>query len=142
MEPTQSWETWHKCYGHIGYSGLQKLLDHKMVEGFTVDENSLKPDCETCVLAKQTIKPSDGNSNQVTMPGDLTHIDLRGKYEIASIHGNQYYILFVDDNTHYVMVHFLKRKEEATKEVQNYLTHIKTQGRNPKAIRIDWGSVT
>ena len=36
-EPTQSWETWHKRYGHIGYSGLQKLHDLKMVDGFTVD---------------------------------------------------------------------------------------------------------
>ena len=36
-EPTQSWETWHKRFGHIGYSGLQKLLDLNMVDGFTVD---------------------------------------------------------------------------------------------------------
>jgi hypothetical protein len=36
-EPAQSWETWHKRFGHISYSGLQKLLDEKLVDGFTVD---------------------------------------------------------------------------------------------------------
>jgi Pol polyprotein/gag-pre-integrase-like protein len=51
-ESTQNWETWHKRYGHVGYTGLQKLLDHKMVNGLTVDTNSTKPDCETCIQAK------------------------------------------------------------------------------------------
>ena len=139
-KPTQNWETWHKCYGHISYTGLQKLIDHQMVDGLTVDTNSVKPDCETCIQAKQSVKPFDGISNRNTKPGELTHIDLWGKYEIASIHGNQYYILFVDDATRHVVVHFLKRKEEATKQVQNYLTYLKTQEKPPKAIRIDRGS--
>jgi GAG-pre-integrase domain len=55
-EETQNWETWHRRYGHIGYSGLQKLIDLKMVDGFTVDNNSLKPDCDICVQAKQSIE--------------------------------------------------------------------------------------
>jgi hypothetical protein len=36
-EPAQSWETWHKRFGHIGYSGLQHMLDKNLVEGFTVN---------------------------------------------------------------------------------------------------------
>jgi hypothetical protein len=46
-EHAQSWETWHKRYGHIGYTGLQKLLDNKLVDGFVVDTASAKPDCVT-----------------------------------------------------------------------------------------------
>ena len=97
MEPVQNGETWHKHYGHISYSGLQKLLDKYMVEGFTVDKTSPKPDCEACIQAKQTIEPFNKTKNQITKPGNITHINLWGKYDIASIHGNQYYILFVDD---------------------------------------------
>jgi len=26
-DPTPSWETWHQCYGHVGYPSLQTLLD-------------------------------------------------------------------------------------------------------------------
>src|ERR1700678_4391783 len=31
-EPVQSWETWHKRFGHISYSGLQHILDNNLVE--------------------------------------------------------------------------------------------------------------
>ena len=62
-EPVQNWETWHKHYGHISYSGLQKLLDKYMVEGLTVDKTSPKPDCEACIQAKQTIEPFNKTTN-------------------------------------------------------------------------------
>jgi hypothetical protein len=32
-----SWEMWHRHYGHVGYLGLQKLLDSNMVDGFNID---------------------------------------------------------------------------------------------------------
>ena len=51
-EPTQSRETWHKRYGHIGYSDLQKLLDLNLVDGLTVDTQTTKPDCVACTEAK------------------------------------------------------------------------------------------
>jgi GAG-pre-integrase domain len=71
-----SWETWHRRFGHIGYTGLQKLLDGNLVEGFEVDTNTLKPDCITCTEAKQHIEPFPKSVNQHTKPGELTHIDL------------------------------------------------------------------
>jgi GAG-pre-integrase domain len=71
-EPTQSWEIWHKRYGHIGYSGLQKLLDLNLIDGFTVDTRTPKPDCMTCTEAKQTEEPF----NKFTEPSELTHIDV------------------------------------------------------------------
>ena len=49
MEPTQSWETWHRRFGHISYTGLKQLIDKSMVEGLTVDQNSPKLDCEACI---------------------------------------------------------------------------------------------
>ena len=97
-EPAHSWETWHRRYGHVSYSGLQKLLDKKLVEGFTVDTQSPKPDCAACTEAKQSVKPFNKTLNRKMEPGDLTHIDLWGKYDVVSINGNQYYILFMDDS--------------------------------------------
>ena len=138
-EQIQNWETWHRRFGHIGYSGLQKLIDLKMVDGFTVDEDSIKPDCEICTQAKQSVKPFDGVPSRNTKPGELTHIDLWGKYDIASINKNQYYILFVNDATRYITVRFLKRKTEAVQQVQNYLENLKTHSKPPKAIKIDRG---
>jgi hypothetical protein len=47
--------------------------------------------------AKQTVEPFNQTTNRVTQSGELTHIDMWGKYHIASIQGNQYYIVYVDD---------------------------------------------
>ena len=84
-------------YGHIGYSGLQKLLDNNMVEGLEVDTNTPKPDCVACTEAKQNVEPFPKITNRNTQTGDLTHIDLWGKYTIRSVNGNQYYIVLVDN---------------------------------------------
>jgi hypothetical protein len=55
-EPAQSWETWHKCFGHISYSGLQKILDLNLVNGLNIDTWTPKPDCIPCTEAKQTVE--------------------------------------------------------------------------------------
>jgi transposase InsO family protein len=77
---------------------------------------------------------------RTTAVGDLTHIDLWGKYSVNSIEGNQYYILFVDDYSRYVTVQFLKTKTAATQSVRDYLTHLSTHEHTPKAIKVDRGT--
>jgi len=138
-ENAQSWETWHKRYGHIGYSGLQKILDNNMVEGLEIDMNTPKPDCVACTEAKQNVEPFPKENNRKTQTGDLTHIDLWGKYSIKSINGNHYYVVMIDDAQRYISVEFLKEKNQASQAVINYLTYLKARGRTPKAIQIDRG---
>ena len=72
-----------------------------------------KADCVACTEAKQSVEPFDQHSERNTEPGDLTHIDLWGKYDTTSINGNHYYILFVDDSGRYVTTEFLKEKSDA-----------------------------
>jgi hypothetical protein len=134
-----NWETWHRRFGHVGYSGLQKLFDNKLVEGFNVDLGTSKPDCIACTEAKQHVEPFPKEAMRQTEPGELTHIDLWGKYAIRSINGNQYYLLFVDDAKRYITVECLKEKSDAAQLVINYLAHLITQGKKPKAIQIDGG---
>ena len=127
-EPALSWEMWHQHFGHVSYSGLQKLLDKKLVDGFHVDKHILTPNCVACTEAKQHVEPFPKVLNRNTKPGELTHIDLWGKYTIQSIHNNQYYLLIVDDSKWYTTVEFLKEKSDAAQGVINYLTHLITQG--------------
>ena len=94
----------------------------------------------TCVEAKMTVDPYKGIPKRHQDPGALTHIDVWGKYEVASINGHQYYIIFVDDNTRYTTINFLKRKDEASSRVKDYLTYLKTHKKNPQAIRVDRGT--
>jgi len=98
-----------------------------------------KADCLACTEAKQSVKPFDQHSERNTEPGDLTHIDLWGKYDTTSINSNHYYILFVDDSGRYVTTEFLKEKSDAAQKVKNYLTKLISHDRKPKAICIDRG---
>jgi hypothetical protein len=48
--------------------------------------------------------------------------------------------LFVDDTKQYITVECLKEKSDAAQPVINYLAHLITLGRKPKAIQIDSGT--
>jgi IS30 family transposase len=125
-------------FGHVGYSGPKKLLKGKMVDRFNVNIHSPKLRCIACTEAKQHREPFPKSTTRKTEPGELTHIDLWGKYTIKSIHGNQYYVVFVDSTKWYVTVQCLKEKADSTQAVINYLTYLKTQGQI-KGIQIDHG---
>lgn len=140
MDEIQPWEIWHQCYGHVAYGGLQKLVDNNMVLGLTVDTQSLKPDCMACTEAKMYQEPYGAATHRDTNPGDLTHMDLWGKYKVTSISRHQYYILFVDDAARYVTVNFLKRKTEAPDKVKEYLAYLSKQNKSPKALHVDRGT--
>ena len=56
-----------------------------MVNGFIIDKNSSKPNCVVFTKAKQHVEPFPKSSIRYTEPGELTHIDLWGKYLIRSI---------------------------------------------------------
>jgi transposase InsO family protein len=115
------------------------MLDNNLVEGFNVNTRSEKPDCVACTEAKQSVEPFDQHSDRKTEPGDLTHIDLWGKYDVTSINGNRYYILMVDDSGRYITTEFLKEKSEAAQKVKDYLAKLISHDKKPKAIRIDRG---
>ena len=132
----ESWETWHRRFGHVSYGGLQTLLEKL---GFTVNTNTPKPDCVACTEVKHTEATYNKHVERLTKPGELTHIDVWGKYDVKSINGHQYFALFVDDASHYITLRFLKGKHEAAQAVRDYFTYLETHGHIAKAMRTDRG---
>jgi hypothetical protein len=80
------------------------MHDYEQVEGLQIELNSLKPNCIACTEAKLSVAPYGPMSKCPMKPGELTHMDLWGKYDIAEIHGNSYYLLMIDDATWYITV--------------------------------------
>lgn len=138
-ETALSWETWHCQYGHVRYTGLQNLLRGNLVKGFNVNVQTPKPDCITCTQVKQHVELFPKAVQHNMKPGELTHIDVWGKYAVKSINNNQYYLLFVDDAKQYITVKFLKNKLDAAQETINYLVLLMTQGHLTKGIQIHCG---
>jgi len=83
--PSQSWETWHRRFGHVRYSGIKKLLDNQLVDGLQIDMHSLKLDCVACTEVKLSEAPYGAVSGRQTKTGELTHMDLWGKYDVADM---------------------------------------------------------
>lgn len=119
-----------------------KYLQSKcLVDGFTVDASTSQPDCGACTEAKQSVKPfNKENQSAHTEKGELTHMDLWGKYNVTSISEHQYYLFLIDDATRYVMVYFLKSKNEASKNVQQYLTHLHVHETSIHALHVNQGT--
>jgi len=138
-QETPSWETWHKRFSHIGYTGIQKMYELGLVDGFDVDVRTPKPDCITCTEGKLTIKPFNKSATRIKEVGQLTHIDLWGKYDKTSLHGRQYYILFVDNHSCYTTIKFLKAKSQASEHVKAYITYLQKCRRKPQAIHVNHG---
>jgi hypothetical protein len=90
--------------------------------------------------AKHSESPYGPPLPHQTKPGELTHMDLWGKYHIASIHSNYYYLLMVDNALWHITIKFLKAKEQVGQKVINYIATLCTQNKTPCAIRMDRGT--
>jgi len=137
----QTWESWHRRYGHISISGLQTVLNKNLVDGFTVDRDSQIHDCVACIQAKQTHKPfpKKATSRSIT-PGELTHTDVWGPSRTTSLLGMRYNIVFIDDATRHGLTQQIKTKDETSSKIRQYLIFIQHQyGHKPKRVRIDQG---
>jgi len=132
-----SWEEWHRCMVHIGYSGLHELYHQDMIANLQLDTRMPKPDCIACVQGKLHTRPFDPATHNPTQIGKLTHIDLWEKYGTASIHGNRYFVLMVDDASQHITVQFLKRKSHTAQKVIEYMAYLKAQGKSPCGIRVN-----
>lgn len=66
-------------------------------------------------------------------------LPLWGKYPVQSIHGNQYFHSFLDDNTRRPTLRFLKHKTEAAQAMKNYVAYLEAHGHHPNAFCCDEG---
>jgi len=75
-----------------------------------------------------------------TQPGELTHIDLWGPYDVQSIHGNSYFLLMIDDASRFIAVDFLKAKSQAVQKIKDQMTYLSVRDKTPCTIRMDRGT--
>ena len=105
--------TWHKRYGHLGVQNVQKLAKENLVDGYDYDKTKDIDFCESCTEGKHhrstfPVKESERGKE----PLDLVHSDVCGKMGAKSLGGAEYFLTFMDDNTHYVWIYVLKHKDE------------------------------
>eukprot|EP00731_Ephydatia_muelleri_P016374 Em0009g798a len=133
-------DIWHKRFGHLGVSSLQRLSHDRLVDGFDYDVSQQLTFCETCPQGKQhrtKFPSSDWRAGELL---GLVHSDVCGKMNEKSLGGAEYFLSFIDDKTRYVWVYFLLTKGEVYEKFLEWkaMVELATEKRL-KAIRTDNG---
>jgi hypothetical protein len=127
--------TWHRRLGHPGPDTLSSLSQSSFIQC-----TSKKHDfCHACQLDKHTRLPFCSSSHHAEHPFDLIHLDLWTS-PVVSVSGSKYYLVILDDFTHYLWTFPLKLKFDTFTTLSNFFAYLSTQfGRTVKAIQCDNG---
>jgi hypothetical protein len=127
--------TWHRRLGHPGPIALCSLSRSSFIQC-----TSTKHDfCHACQLGKHTRLPFCSSSHRAEHPFDLIHLDFWTS-PVVSVSGSKYYLVILDDFTHYLWTFPLKLKSNTFTTLSNLFAYVSTQfGRTVKAILCDNG---
>jgi hypothetical protein len=123
--------TWHRCLGHPVPDALSSLSRSSFIQC-----TSKKHDfCHACQLYKHTRLPFCSSSHHMEHPFDLIHLDLWTS-PVVSVLGSKYYLVILDDYTHYLWTFPLKLKSGTFTILSYFFAYVSTQfGRTVKAIQ-------
>src|SRR4051812_5005766 len=113
MAKASSGWLWHRRLGHAGMRNLQTLVKKKHVIGLRevkLDKDRLWSVCEAGKITKK--HHSAKTIMTTTRPLELLHMDLFGPQNYASMGGNKYGLVIVDDFSRYTLVFFLDDKSK------------------------------
>jgi hypothetical protein len=127
--------TWHRRLGHPGPDALSSLSWSSFIQC-----TSKKHDfCHACQLGKHTRLPFYSSSHRAEHPFDLIHLDLWTSH-VVSVSDSKYYLVILDDFTHYLWIFPPKLKSDTFTTLSNFFVCVSTQfGRTVKAIQCDNG---
>jgi hypothetical protein len=134
-----SWDLWHARLGHPGGEAV-KRLPH-FATGAKVDASYPLHTCEPCIVAKHPRKPyPPSTSPRASNTLDLIHSDLCGPFPVMTPHGKHYFVIFLDDHSHFLNLQLLATKDQALEAweiVQKRWENL--SGRKVKVFRSDNG---
>ena len=103
----------HWCMGHVSPNWIQQMVKSGQLPG--IDTLSGTPTfCEACTLGKMKKLPFElQDGPHTTRPLEMVHMDVGGPITPKSREGYRYWIVIVDNFTHFPWVYFMKHKSEA-----------------------------
>lgn len=111
-----NYELWHQRLGHISKNKFLKLKSNKIVDDIIHIESIIPSDslCEACINGKQTRlsfnKAKD--KNYVNRPLFIVHTDVCGPITPTTLNNKNYFVLFVDQFTHYCVTYLITYKSD------------------------------
>jgi transposase InsO family protein len=111
-----------------------------MVRGMPVIQHT-EQFCQGCTIGKMHRTPFPrASAYRAEHVLDLVHGDLCGPITPATMSGNKYFLLIVDDNSRYMWIEVLRTKDEAFRFFRKIKAHAELQsGAKLRAFRSDRG---
>lgn len=112
------YKLWHNRFGHLNVNSMLKLRNNNMVNGIPNIKNVVEISliCEICVKSKITKLPFVKTAYKKShRPLELIHSDICGPITPCTYDNKRYFVTFLDDYTHFVIVYLLEHKSELFK---------------------------
>jgi hypothetical protein len=132
---TISADPWHQRLGHLGNKSFRHLL-----QSFEFNCNK-EPShtCHACRIDKHVHLPFHSSQHKTTVPFELIHCDVWTS-PVSSFTGFQYYLVLLDDSTHFVWTFPLHHKYDVAKHIMPFHAYARTQFASPvRAFQTDNG---
>ncbi|KAJ9562193.1 hypothetical protein OSB04_007353 [Centaurea solstitialis] len=117
-----SFDTWHHRLGHPGAPVFQFLMSRKFIS-CSSKTSSL---CHVCQLGKHCRLPFSVSSTKTSRVFELIHSDLWTS-PVTSLSGFKYYVLFLDDFSHFLWVFPLRAKSEVFSTFKTFRAYVLNQ---------------
>jgi hypothetical protein len=106
---------WHSPYGHLHFRVLHSLAHKHMVRGMP-EIDRVEDIYDGCILGKQHRAPFPCTSAyRADRALNLVHTDMCGLITLATLGGNSYFLLVVDDYSRFMWIEVIKCKSDAFK---------------------------
>jgi hypothetical protein len=112
---------WHRRLGHPGHEALSKLA---LVLPFCTKEVSSDL-CHACQLGCHTRLPFYASLSRATSIFDIIHCDLWTS-PVLSLSGFKYYLVILDDFSHYLWTFPLRLKSDTFPTLTNFFSDVAT----------------
>jgi hypothetical protein len=132
---TVSATLWHQRLGH---PGVEALANASKYFKFSCNK-SLPTHCDACRLGKHTRLPFYSSTTKTSAAFELCHCDLWTS-PVLSISGYQYYLVILDDFTHFTWTFPIRKKSEVHHLLVAFYAYVRTQfSSSIKAFQTDNG---
>jgi transposase InsO family protein len=136
-------DLWHYRLGHTSEQTIKEMIRTNAARGLEYTSGEKIIACAGCskgrpIRKSHPLKDIEFRSNA---PLDLLHIDLCGPVTPATIAGNQYLFVLVDDYSRKTWVYLITHKDDAVLRFQEFVVMVEREsGRKVKAVRSDNGT--
>ncbi|KMQ86259.1 retrovirus-related gag-pol polyprotein [Lasius niger] len=119
--------TWHNRLGHLNIKDLMDAQRNEIMKGLNLKNDDAKFTCDICLQGKMVRSPFPKKSERESEILEIVHSDICGPMRVESNGKAKYYVTFIDDNTRWCEVRFLKSKDEVLQRFKEFKNLVENQ---------------